>query len=149
MKKLYQVVSIYKNDEDELYLGYDIQQAILVKEQHLKYLDHIEIREYVLSREYNLDKNNDDYDLFEEEFIAGGVKCGYEIISETPSSRLKELRLAIGLSQSQLAVASGVNVRLIQDYEQNRKNIFGAAAMSIFKLAQALDTTVEYLLIGD
>ena len=64
------------------------------------------------------------------------------------ASRLKELRLSKGLSQSKLATESGVSVRLIQDYEQGSKNIYGGSALTILKLAQALDTSVEYLLIG-
>lgn len=61
---------------------------------------------------------------------------------------LKKIRQEKGMSQSQLANASGVSVRLIQDYEQGRKNIYGGAALTILKLAQALETTVEYLLLG-
>ena len=61
-------------------------------------------------------------------------------------SKLKELRTAQGLSQSKLAAASGVNVRLIQDYEQAHKDINGARAITLYQLANALNCKMEDLL---
>lgn len=61
-------------------------------------------------------------------------------------TNLKRIREASGLSQSKLAEASGVNVRMIQYYEQGVKDINSAAALTVNKLAQALDCTVEDLL---
>ena len=55
-----------------------------------------------------------------------------------PDSNLKRLRTYAGLSQSQLALASGVPVRTIQQYEQRQKNINKAGADYIFMLANAL-----------
>ena len=59
---------------------------------------------------------------------------------------LKRLRTASGLSQSQLAQASGVALRMIQAYEQGTKDINRAEGLSIYHLAQALSCTVEDLL---
>lgn len=61
-------------------------------------------------------------------------------------TNLKKIREASGLSQGKLAEASGVNVRMIQHYEQGVKDINSAAALTVSKLAQALDCTVEDLL---
>lgn len=61
-------------------------------------------------------------------------------------SKLKELRTAQGLSQSKLAAASGVNVRLIQDYEQGHKDINGARAITLYQLAKSLNCKMEDLL---
>lgn len=61
-------------------------------------------------------------------------------------SKLKELRTAQGLSQSKLAATSGVNVRLIQDYEQGHKDINGARAITLYQLAKALNCKMEDLL---
>ena len=61
-------------------------------------------------------------------------------------SNLKKIRETSGLSQGKLAEASGVNVRMIQHYEQGVKDINSAAALTVSKLAQALDCTVEDLL---
>jgi transcriptional regulator with XRE-family HTH domain len=42
------------------------------------------------------------------------------------------------LSQRELAERSGVSLRTLQDYEQGRKNINLAAAITVQKLAEAL-----------
>ena len=61
-------------------------------------------------------------------------------------TNLKRIREARGLSQAKLAEASGVNVRMIQHYEQGSKDINAAAALTVYKLAQALDSAVEFLI---
>lgn len=61
-------------------------------------------------------------------------------------TKLKKIREASGLSQAKLAEASGVNVRMIQHYEQGVKDIDAAAALTVHRLAQALNCTVEDLL---
>lgn len=74
--------------------------------------------------------------------VEGGRK-GYYTIQET---NLKRIRTASGLSQSKLAEVSGVNVRMIQYYEQGVKDINSAAALTVYRLAQALECTVEDLI---
>lgn len=59
---------------------------------------------------------------------------------------LQERRLELGLSQSQFASRAGINVRKLQDYEQGHSNINKAAGETIYKLAKALDCTMEDLL---
>jgi transcriptional regulator with XRE-family HTH domain len=61
-------------------------------------------------------------------------------------TNLKRIRQASGLSQAKLAEVSGINVRMIQYYEQGAKDINVAAALTVHKLAQALDCSVEDLL---
>lgn len=61
-------------------------------------------------------------------------------------TNLKRIREIRGLSQSKLAESSGVSVRMIQHYEQGVKDINNAAAITVYRLAQALDSTVEFLL---
>lgn len=61
-------------------------------------------------------------------------------------TNLKRIREARGLSQAKLAEISGVNVRMIQYYEQGAKDINAAAALTVYKLAQALDSAVEFLI---
>lgn len=60
--------------------------------------------------------------------------------------KLKEYRLKAKLSQSQLSKLSGVNLRMIQFYEQGKKNINHSHADSIFKLSKALSCSMEDLL---
>ena len=61
-------------------------------------------------------------------------------------TNLKETRLAKKMTQSKLSEISGVNLRTLQDYEQGRKDINKAEAMTVYKLAEALDCNVWELL---
>ncbi|MCR5762955.1 MAG: helix-turn-helix domain-containing protein [Treponema sp.] len=61
-------------------------------------------------------------------------------------TNLKKYRLAAGLSQSELAEVSGVQVRTIQQYEQRLKNINAAKAESVIALSKALECSVEMLM---
>lgn len=61
-------------------------------------------------------------------------------------SNLKRIRTEIGLSQSELSEASGVNLSMIQFYEQGVKDINKAQGATLYRLAQALRCTIEDLL---
>ena len=63
-----------------------------------------------------------------------------------PDTHLRRQRLAAGLSQSELAARSGVNIRNIQQYEQRAKDINRAAAISLQSLARVLGCRIESLL---
>lgn len=60
--------------------------------------------------------------------------------------KIQEIRKARGLSQRELAEASGVNVRVLQHYEQGFKDINKAAAETVKALADALGVRMEDLL---
>lgn len=59
---------------------------------------------------------------------------------------IKKAREAVGISQSQLAAAAEISVRMLQEYEQGRKRIDKAEAGKVLRIAKALGTTVEELL---
>lgn len=61
-------------------------------------------------------------------------------------SKLKKLRQECGYSQSKLSEASGINVRMIQYYEQGSNDINKAQAITVYNLAKALGVTVEDIL---
>ena len=61
-------------------------------------------------------------------------------------SNLKQIRETKVISQSKLAELSGVNIRMIQHYEQGVKDINKAQAVTVYKLARALNCTVEDLI---
>ena len=63
-----------------------------------------------------------------------------------PATKLQSCRKRAGLSQSELAAASGVPLRTIQQYEQRQKNINHARACQVAALAHALCCQVEDLL---
>lgn len=56
-------------------------------------------------------------------------------------NRLQEIRLHRGLSQSQLAKASGINVRILQYYEQGSRDLFEASYSRVIALANALEVS--------
>ena len=73
-----------------------------------------------------------------------------EVIAELfpKVSALKLIRQKRKLTQEQLALLSGVNVRSIRSYEQGDNEIGKAQAETLQMLAKALDCTIEELLEG-
>ena len=61
-------------------------------------------------------------------------------------SNLKNIRTQRGYSQSKLAELSGVSLRMIQYYEQGVNDINLAQAITVHKLAQALECSMEELM---
>ena len=55
------------------------------------------------------------------------------------TSKLKRIRMSMGLSQSELALLTDIPIRTIQQYEQKQKDINGARAEYVILLARALD----------
>ena len=60
------------------------------------------------------------------------VKVNYK------NENLQKLRQAAGLSQSQLAEAAGVNVRMYQKYEQGDRDISKAQLTTLLRICKAL-----------
>ena len=60
--------------------------------------------------------------------------------------KLKRIRESRGLSQTELAEQSGINVRNIQMYEQRVNDIDKAQAHTLYKLSRVLGCSVEDLL---
>jgi len=56
-----------------------------------------------------------------------------------PETRLKELRKAAGLTRDELAALSQVSSRLIEQYEQRRRDINAARADAFLNLAKSLN----------
>lgn len=60
--------------------------------------------------------------------------------------KLKAWRQAKGLSQSQLAEKTGINLRTIQHYEQGSKNFDHARIDTIMRVCIALDCRLDDIL---
>ncbi len=83
------------------------------------------------------------HEASEEKF----VEVANRIIAEnTTSTKLQQLRKNSGYSQSELAERSGVNKRMIQQYEIGAKDINKAAGTTLLSLARVLGCKVEDLL---
>ena len=63
-------------------------------------------------------------------------------------SRLKWYREEKGMTQLELSERSGVNLRMIQNYEQGVKDINKASVVTVLQLAEALGCDV-YEIIND
>ena len=87
-------------------------------------------------------------ELYEKQDRINGcyVPKDYVILRSDYHSELKRIREEKKLSQSKLSEITGVNVRLIQDYEQGHKQINNAKAISVYRLAEALGCTVGDIL---
>ena len=69
------------------------------------------------------------------------------ILKRFPSdSSLKRIRKLRKMTQFHLSNKSGVNIRSIRAYEQNKKAILKAQGDTLYRLARALDCTIEELL---
>ncbi|MCR4792069.1 MAG: helix-turn-helix domain-containing protein [Lachnospiraceae bacterium] len=60
--------------------------------------------------------------------------------------QLSRLRTYAGMTQKILAEKSGVSVRMIEQYEQERKDINHASADTVYRLSKALGCTMEELI---
>ena len=61
-------------------------------------------------------------------------------------TNLKKYRERAGITQAELSLRTGVNMRTLQDYEQGRKPINQAAAITVYRIARALGVNVEDIL---
>lgn len=68
------------------------------------------------------------------------------LIERQKDSQLKRLRVYADLTQKQLAVRSGVSQRMIEQYEQGRKELNHASVSTVKQLAGAIGCSIEQLL---
>ena len=61
-------------------------------------------------------------------------------------TKLKQVRKTKGLTQRELAVATGISLRTLQHYEQGSKDLNLAAAITAYAIAKALDVEMTELL---
>ena len=58
-------------------------------------------------------------------------------------SKLQKQRAAAGLTRQQLSETSGVNIRMIERYEQGERDINGAKLKTLLRLCKALGCNLE------
>ena len=87
------------------------------------------------------------YSVYHEMDVTNFIGTMEELYASAEGdSKLKRIRESRGLSQSELAEQSGVNLRNIQTYEQRANNIDKAQAQILYKLSRVLGCSIEDLL---
>lgn len=87
------------------------------------------------------------YSVYHEMDITNFIDTMEEFYKDAEGdSNLKRIRESRGLSQTELAQQSGINVRNIQMYEQRGNNIDKAQAHILYKLSRVLGCNIEDLL---
>ena len=61
-------------------------------------------------------------------------------------TNLKAKRMERGYTQSELAKRAGVDIRIIQHYEQGDRDINKAQVVTVLKLADALECSIRDIL---
>lgn len=130
-----------------------VKSAEAINKQFDKYARKIEETAFPDSKERLLKSNEEERARFLKAFEKNGeievnqTGIRWQLV-ERYKSRLQFFRKEKGLSQSELAKKSGVNVRLIQHYEQGTKDINKAQVVTVLQLAEALEVDV-YDIIND
>jgi DNA-binding XRE family transcriptional regulator len=65
------------------------------------------------------------------------------------SSKLKKARIVSGITQSELADLSGVNIKSITSYEQNPEKLSRASIETVILLADSLGCEIEDIINED
>lgn len=87
------------------------------------------------------------YPVYHEMDISHFTERMNTLMSEAyPTTRLKAKRVNCGLSQSELSSESGVALRQIQLFEQRKRNINNASAITLLRLSKSLHCRMEDLI---
>ncbi len=87
------------------------------------------------------------YSIYHEMDISQFIEALNSIYEKVNTdTKLKRIRESRGLSQSELALHSGVHLRSIQMYEQKANDIDKAQAQTLYKLSRVLGCDIEDLL---
>ena len=111
---------------------------------------------YSMNRFYNMQKNGltmecvlSLYPTLHEADISKFVSVADQIIEKSAFSEisnLKKIRKASGMTQKELAEASGTSLRMIQLYEQRNKDINKAQAITLSRIAHVLGCNTNDLM---
>lgn len=67
-------------------------------------------------------------------------------MTEKKETKLKQARMAKGLTQKELAEATGMSLRTLQHLERGARDLNQAAALTVYAIAKALDVEMTELL---
>jgi len=104
-----------------------------------------ELQDYGITTDYLLHL----YPTLHEADITKFIEIANNLINkrkEDNITKLKKIRTAAGISQRDLAEASGVSIRMIQLYEQKNRDINKAQATTLEKIARTLGCGIKDLM---
>lgn len=78
-----------------------------------------------------------------QDCVKGGGKMEVSLNITYRGDKLRSVREERGLSQSQLAARAGLSVRMLQDYEQGKRDFNGAKLKTILRICIALECKLE------
>ncbi len=67
-------------------------------------------------------------------------------MTDKKETKLKQVRKAKGITQKELAEATGMSLRTVQHLEQGARDLNGAAALTVYAIAKALGVEMTELL---
>ncbi len=114
----------------EYWLGWALSYYVWFRNYKFKYVLCAISASEILRMHNNAQKMNI------SKFVSLLDKIIVEYYTQTPLTRMRNV---YGISQSELAERSGVNLRVIQSYEQRLRDINKAQLLIVARLAQALD----------
>lgn len=128
---------MYLDKSEEYWLGWALAYYVWVKNYRFKYvLSAVPAGEMIGM-----------YDTLHEADISKFVEALDGKLDEVyTQTALTRHRLAVGISQSELAERSGISIRVIQSYEQRLRDINKAQLSTVVALAKALDCEAEDLM---
>ena len=148
MDLLYLVVNGYQSNEKEL----DTKPFFYRSEYYwvgwalVQYQNYTAISFFDINEAFPVEKVLSLYDTLHEADISKFFNVADEYMSAyTVDTNLKRIRIASGLSQSQLSKLAQVSIRNIQMYEQRRNDINKAQADILFRLSKSLGCNIEDL----
>lgn len=100
-----------------------------------------------ITKQVSISRIKELYHAYHEMDIRQFVDKMDELLTQAqPDSNLKKKRIEANLSQKELADIAGVPLRMLQEYEQKRKNINKAQTVYVVRLADALCCDIKDLL---
>jgi DNA-binding Xre family transcriptional regulator len=112
-----------------------------------QYQNYRNISFFDINKDFPVEKVLSLYNTLHEADITKFYDIADEFINNNKKeTNLKKIRRAAGLSQTELAVKSGVSIRNIQMYEQRNNDINKAQVDILLKLSKTLGCNIEDLL---
>lgn len=128
----YHVVSIAETVETYLLATDSLKEAMERAKDEAYFIERDHDKETVELRRYVEDIEDENCECFD-----------YDALDFTAPTALQLIRKERGMSQAQLANDAGISLRTLQHYEIGDHNLSGAAATTVWRLAQALGCTME------